>query len=233
VAVTFLLDFDNTLSDNDLARRRLTGTTERILGAAGSREFWATYERVRDEMGFVDFLGTLARFDERHPELGATLDRAVLDFPYGEVLYPDALATIAALWRVGTPVVLSDGDRTYQPLKISRSGVDDAVRGNVLVFPHKERDLDDVARLFPAERYVAVDDKAALLAGIKLHWGARVATVHVLQGKYSDDPYRGPAPDATVPSIGGLIGLVGTPDRLRLFLEGASIREGPHSAAGG
>lgn len=226
--VTFLLDFDNTLSDNDLARVQLTAATERILGADGSRDFWTTYERVRDEMGFVDFLGTLERFDARHPETAVALDRAVLDFPYAEVLYPDSLKTIAALWRVGTPVVLSDGDRTYQPLKISRSGVHDAVRGNVLVFPHKERDLDDVARLFPADRYVVVDDKAAILARVKLHWGERVATVHVLQGKYSDDPYDGPEPDATIAAIGDLVGLAGTPDALHVFLEGASIRDGSY-----
>jgi hypothetical protein len=228
VRVAFLLDFDNTLSDNDLARARLTVATERILGADGSRDFWTTYERVRDEIGFVDFLGTLARYDATHPETAAALDRAVLDLPYAEVLYRDALKAIAALWKVGIPVVLSDGDRTYQPLKISRSGVDEAVRGNVLVFPHKDRGLDDVARLFPADRYVAVDDKAAILARIKLHWGGRVATVHVLQGKYSDDPYDGPAPDATVAAIGDLVGLVGTPDALRVFLEGASIRGRSH-----
>jgi hypothetical protein len=228
VAVTFLLDFDNTLSDNDLARTRLTDATAKLLGSEGSRELWATYERVRDEMGFVDFLGTLAKFDAGHPDVDAALDRAVLDFPYREVLYPDTLRTIASLWRVGVPVVLSDGDRTYQPLKISRSGVHDAVRGNVLVFPHKERDLDDVARLFPADRYIAVDDKAAILARIKLHWHERVSTVHVLQGKYSDDPYDGPRPDASIAGIGDLVELVGTPEALRVFLEGASIRGGSH-----
>ena len=124
--------------------------------------------------------------------------------------------------------MLSDGDRTYQPLKISRAGIHEAVRGNVLVFPHKERDLDEVAMLFPAVRYVAVDDKAAILARIRLHWGERVATVHVLQGKYADDPYEGPAPDATIAGIGGLVELVGTREALRVFLEGASIRGGSH-----
>jgi FMN phosphatase YigB (HAD superfamily) len=228
VRVTFLLDFDNTLSDNDLARERLTRATLQMLGADASRDFWTTYERVRDEMGFVDFMGTLERFDAAHPEVAAVLDRAVLDFQYAEVLYPDSLRTLAALWRVGVPVVLSDGDRTYQPLKISRSGVHDAVRGNVLVFPHKEHYLDVVARLFPADRYVAVDDKAVTLARVKVHWGERVATVHVLQGKYSDDPYDGPRPDATIAAIGDLVGLAGTPDALRVLVEGASIRDRSH-----
>jgi hypothetical protein len=229
VRVIFLLDFDNTLSDNDLARQRLTQATLRILGPDGSRDFWTTYERVRDEMGFVDFLGTLDRFHAEHPDISDDpLDRAVLDFPYAEVRYPDTLRALAALWTVGTVVIFSDGDRTFQPLKIARAGVHEAARGNVLVFPHKERDLDDVLRLFPADRYVVVDDKAGILARIKLHWGERAATVHVLQGKYSDDPFDGPRPDATIAAIGHLVGLAGTPDALRVLLEGASIRDGSH-----
>jgi hypothetical protein len=129
---------------------------------------------------------------------------------------------LEALWRVGTPVVLSDGDPVFQPLKIARAGVDQAVRGNVLVFRHKEEHLADVARLFPADRYVAVDDKAAILGRIKLHWQDRVRTVHVLQGKYADDTYDGPRPDAVIERIGDLVPLVGTPDSLRVFLEEAT-----------
>lgn len=223
--VVFLLDFDNTLSDNDLARERLAAATLKILGPDLSRDLWMTYERVRDALGFVDFPGTLGRFHAEHPEVpDDPIDRVVLDFPYAEVRYADTLHVLAALWRVGTVVVLSDGDRTFQPLKISRSGVYEAARGNVLVFPHKERDLDHVLRLFPADRYVAVDDKAAVLARIKMHWGERVRTVHVLQGKYADDPYSGPPPDATIARIGDLVGLVGTADALRAFTQGASIR---------
>ncbi|MDO8506401.1 MAG: haloacid dehalogenase-like hydrolase [Candidatus Limnocylindria bacterium] len=225
--VVFLLDVDNTLIDNDRVRERLAAATERILGPSLSAAYWGVYEEVRTELGYVDSLETLERFHARHPGVpSGPLDRAILDFPYPEARYPEALEVLRALGHVGTAVVLSDGDPVFQPLKIHRAGVADAVSGNVLVFTHKDEHLDDVARLFPAERYVAVDDKAKVLARIKRHWSARVSTVHVLQGKYADDPYEGPPPDAVISRIGDLIGLMGTPEALRVFLQDARIRPG-------
>lgn len=222
MAVVFLLDVDNTLIDNDRARERLTADVDDLLGPQRAKNLWTIYEEVRADLGYVDSLETLARFRAQAPDapVGA-LDRLVLDFPYAEVRYEATLGVLATLRSVGTPVVLSDGDPVFQPLKIARAGIDAAVAGNVLVFTHKEDRLDDVARLFPATRYVAVDDKAGLLARIKRHWGAKVGTVHVLQGKYADDPYDGPAPDAAIASIGDLGALVGTADRLRVLLEKA------------
>ena len=224
MAVVFLLDLDNTLCDNDLARERLAAATARVLGPDISADYWRMYESVRDERGFVDFLETGRRFHREHPGVPLEpIDGAIFDFPYAEVRYPEALAVIARLRRVGIVAILSDGDPVFQPLKVARAGVTDAVSGNVLVYAHKEEHLDDVARLFPADRYVAVDDKAGVLARIKELWGERVGTVHVLQGKYADDPFEGPRPDAVIARIGDLPGLVGTADALRLFLEDASM----------
>ena len=222
----FLLDLDNTLIDNDGARAELWRRTDRVLGSDRSKQFWELYERVRHELGYVDYLVTLTRWHALHPETSDDLDRLILDLPYEPFRFPASLDVIAALWRTGTPVVLSDGDPTFQPLKVARSGIATAVRGNVLVFEHKEQHLEDIGRLFPADRYVAVDDKAEVLARIKTRWGERVSTVHVLQGKYSDDPYDGPRPDAVIKDIGGLEALVGRAEALRVFLEGASIRSG-------
>ena len=218
MAVAFLLDLDNTLIDNDLARDRLAEATARVLGEPLSRAYWDEYESVRAELGYVDTLATLARFHERHPGApGDPLDRAVLDFPYAEVRYPATLEVLKVLRFAGTAVVLSDGDPIFQPLKVARAGVSDAVGGNVLVFAHKDEHLADVARLFPAERYVAVDDKAGILARIKMHWGERVTTVHVLQGKYADDPSDGPPPDVVVRRIGDVPTLLGTSEGVPLF----------------
>jgi len=223
--VVFLLDVDNTLIDNDRARTELAAATTRLLGTNGSMEYWRIYEAVREELGYVDSLETLARFHATHPDApGDSLDRAILDFDYAAVRYPDTLDVLTALRGTGIPVILSDGDPVFQPLKIGRAGLHDAVEHRVLVFMHKEQRLDDVARLFPAERYVAVDDKAGILARIKLHWRDRVRTVHVTQGKYADDAYEGPPPDAAIGGIGGLIQLAGTPDALRVLLQSASIR---------
>jgi beta-phosphoglucomutase-like phosphatase (HAD superfamily) len=211
MAVVFLLDLDNTLIDNDAVREQLNVGTRRLLGAALADRFWKIYEEVRDEYDYVDFLETLDRFHRvanDPPEQQRKLDRLILDFPYPEARYPATLDVLAALWRAGTPVVLSDGDPVFQPQKVFRSGVAEAVRGNVLVFPHKESSLDAVARLFPADAYVAVDDKAAILAALKTRWGARLTTVHVLQGKYADDAYTGPRPDHVLNGIAELKDLV-------------------------
>jgi FMN phosphatase YigB (HAD superfamily) len=211
MAVVFLLDLDNTLIDNDSVREQLNDGTRRLLGAELADRFWKIYEEVRDECDYVDFLETLDRFHHEadvSPEQERKLDRLILDFPYPEALYPATLDVLAALWKVGMPVVLSDGDPVFQPLKVFRSGVAEAVRGNVLVFPHKESCLDAVARLFPADKYVAVDDKAAILAALKTQWGARLTTVHVLQGKYADDAYTGPPPDNVLKGIAELMDLV-------------------------
>ena len=220
---TFLLDLDNTLIDNDLARDRLWAATKNVLGEPLSRAYWDVYEAVRAERGYVDTLETLDRFHTEHPDAPQdALDRAILDFPYAEVRYPATLEVLKALSLAGVPVVLSDGDPIFQPLKVARSGVADAVNGNVLVFAHKDAHLRDVARLFPAERYVAVDDKAGVLARVKMHWGERVTTVHVLQGKYADDPYEGPPPDLVIQRIGDLPAYVGTASGAPVFEHGGA-----------
>jgi hypothetical protein len=141
---------------------RVAPATARVLGDELSRAYWEDYEAVRAELGYVDTLATLERFHARHPDAGGeALDRAILDFPYAQVRYPATLEVLKALRLVGLPVVLSDGDPVFQPLKVARSGVADAVGGNVLVFTHKDAHLHDVQRLFPAEQYVAIDDKAS------------------------------------------------------------------------
>ena len=41
-------------------------------------------------------------------------------------------------------MILSDGDVVFQPRKVERSGLFEAVDGNVLIYVHKEHELDDV-----------------------------------------------------------------------------------------
>ena len=48
--------------------------------------------------------------------------------------------------RSGQPVVLSDGDIVFQPRKIQRSGIWDAVEGRVMIYLHKEKVLDHMQR---------------------------------------------------------------------------------------
>jgi hypothetical protein len=47
----------------------------------------------------------------------------------------------------------------------------------VLIYIHKEKELDDIERRYPAEHYVLVDDKPRILTVVKKVWGDRVTTV--------------------------------------------------------
>jgi len=60
---------------------------------------------------------------------------------------------------MGAVVILSDGDAVFQPRKVERSGLRRAFGGHVLIYIHKEEDLDDVARLYPSKHYMMIDDK--------------------------------------------------------------------------
>ncbi len=207
MATVFLIDVDNTLLDNDRAKADVARAIRELVGPDRAARFWSLYEEVRDECGVVDYPETLRRFRRAFPEESrlTDVDRTVLDVAFERYLYPRALDVIAHLWRLGEPAILSDGDRVYQPMKIERSGVLLAVRGNVLVYEHKEDHLAEVQRRFPAEHYVHIDDKAALLARTRASLGDRVTTVHVRQGHYATEGASGAPPDVVVERIADVL----------------------------
>jgi hypothetical protein len=105
-------------------------------------------------------------------------------------------------------VILSDGDVVFQPHKVERSGLSDAVERNVLIYIHKERELDDVKQRYPAEHFVLVDDKLRILTAVKEIWGSRLTTVFPRQGHYAHDPQvlaNYPPADVTIDRIGDLL----------------------------
>jgi FMN phosphatase YigB (HAD superfamily) len=208
-ASVFLLDVDNTLLDNDRAKADLARAISQLVGPDRSARFWLLYEGVRNDFGVVDYPETLRRFRRAFREESrlADVDRAVLDVPYERYLYPRAQDVIALLWQRGEPAILSDGDGVYQPMKIARAGLLLAVRGNVLVYQHKEDHLAEVQRRFPAERYAHIDDRASLLARTKATLGDRVTTVHVRQGHYATEPPSGAPPDIVVERIADVLGI--------------------------
>ena len=206
MSVVFLIDVDNTLLDNDALKALCDRELRGVAGYDAARRFWAIYEEVRAAGGVIDYPATLVRFREERPDLaGPDLERVVMDPPFAQFVYPGAFAVIERMWRAGEPAILSDGDPEYQPRKIERSGLAEAVRGNVLVYAHKEEHVDAVLERFPADRYVQVDDKASLLATTKDRLGPRVTTVHVLQGHYAGDPPEGQPPDVVIGRIGDLV----------------------------
>jgi hypothetical protein len=96
----------------------------------------------------------------------------------------------------------------FQPRKIERAGLSDAVDGHVLIYIHKEEALDDVERRYPAGHYVLVDDKLRILTAVKRMWGRRVTTVFPRQGVYAHDSElvsAFPPADVTIERIGDLL----------------------------
>jgi FMN phosphatase YigB (HAD superfamily) len=188
--MVFLFDVDNTLLDNDRVHDDLDTYLVRVFGAESAQAYWAIYDDLRDRLGYADYLGAIQRFRlECGDEIRAQdLAAFMLEYDFAARLYPGALDGIRHLSRFGPCVVLSDGDVVLQPRKISVSGIADAVVGRVLIYVHKERMLEDVARRFPARHYVAIEDKLRVLDGMKQQWRDRLTTVFVRQGHYANDP---------------------------------------------
>jgi len=210
--VVFLLDCDNTLLDNDVVQEDLRMHLAREFGAPSRDRYWAIFEDLRRELGYADYLGALQRYrltDQSDPRL-LLMSSYLVDYPFGDRLYPGALDVLRYLRLRGPTVILSDGDAVFQPRKIQRSGLWAAVDGRVLIYIHKEAMLDAVAARYPARRYVMVDDKLRILAAIKQVWGDRVTTVFPRQGRYARDPdilAAYPPADVTVERIGELLAL--------------------------
>jgi FMN phosphatase YigB (HAD superfamily) len=209
--VVFLLDVDNTLLDNDEIERDLRRHLTAAFGAERQARYWEIFEDLRAELGYADYLGALQRYrvlNLRDPQLLA-VSLFLVDYPFADRLYPSALDVVGRLRTVGVPVILSDGDVVFQPRKVARSGLWDAVAGHVLIYIHKEQMLDDVEQRYPARHYVMVDDKLRILTAMKKVWGGRLTTVFARQGHYAHDPQTVaayPAPDVTVDRIGDLLG---------------------------
>ncbi|TAN07643.1 MAG: HAD family hydrolase [Rhodanobacteraceae bacterium] len=189
-SMVFLFDVDNTLLDNDRVHDDLGRHIVEEFGADAAGTYWGIYEDLRQKLGYADYLGAIQLFRlECADEVRAQgLAAFLLDYPFAAHLYPGALDAIAHLSTLGTCVVLSDGDVVLQPRKIAASGIAAAVAQRVLIYVHKERMLDDVARRFPAARYVMVEDKLRVLDGMKRKWRERLTTVFVRQGHYANDP---------------------------------------------
>ena len=207
--VIFLLDVDNTLLDNDRFAQDLGDRLESSFGAAERARYWEIFARRREALGLADYLGALQDFRiglDDHPQLLEMSD-FLLEYPFASRLFPQALEAIAHVRTFALPVVLSDGDIVFQPRKIHRSGIWTAAEGRVLIYLHKEKVLDHMQQRYPARHYVMVDDKANLLAAMKLVLGARLTTVFVHQGHYAraaESKSAQPAPDLTIERIGDL-----------------------------
>ena len=210
----FLLDVDNTLLDNDQVIMDLRAHLARHLGSASANRYWAIFEALRSEIGYADYLGALQRYrldakdGQGDDPCLLQMSSFLIDYPFAQRLYPHALDVIERLSTFGRVVILSDGDVVFQPRKVQRSGLWQAVAGRVLIYIHKEQMLDAVQRHYPARHYVMVDDKLRVLAAMKQVMQHRLTTVFPRQGHYALDPAvvaAYPTADFSIERIGDLL----------------------------
>src|SRR6201987_3328737 len=208
--LVLLFDVDNTLIDNDRVQAHLSEHLEQTYGRATRDRYWQIFEDLRSELGYADYLGALERYrveDLHRPEV-LRMSNWLVDYPFADRLYPGALEAVKHVQQWGPAVILSDGDAVFQPRKVERSGLWRAVDNRVLIYIHKECELEYVERLYPANHYVLIDDKLHILAAVKKIWGERVTTVFPKQGHYALDPQalaEYPAADIALARIADLM----------------------------
>ena len=225
--VVFLLDVDNTLIDNDAIQQDLKDHLQQTYGRDARDRYWRILEQLFAELGYRDYLGALQRFRAEHPKEVELLAMSsyLINYPFADRLFLSVFEVLKRLGGFGATVILSDGDVVFQPHKVERAGLSDAVDGRVLIYIHKEEALDDVERRFPAEHYVLIDDKPRILAAIKSFWGNRVTTVFPRQGMYAHDPQvvaAFPPADIAIEHIGDLLNF--DLPRLAATAHGATVK---------
>jgi FMN phosphatase YigB (HAD superfamily) len=208
--IVFLFDVDNTLLDNDRVIEDLRSYLQREVGPEKGGRYWSIFEELRAAHGFADYLGALQRYRSEYPHEMHLLavSRYLIDYPFANRLFPNSMDALQHVRRWGQVALLTDGDVVFQPRKVERSGLHEAVKGRVLIYVHKETELEDVAARYPADHYVVVDDKLHILTAIKKIWGTRVTTVFARQGHYARDPKilsRCPPADISIDRIGDLL----------------------------
>ena len=207
--VVVLVDVDNTLLDNDRVKDELEGYLEQEVGAEPARHYFEIFQQLRQELGYTDYLGALQRFRLEYPqEPGVlTVSSFLVNYPFANRLFPGALDVLEYLNGLGPTVIFTDGDVVFQPRKIERAGLSEAVEGRVLIYIHKEHELEATALRFPAEHYLFIDDKVRMLTAVKQQWGAQVTTIFAQQGHYARAPEVAdfPKPDVSVARIGELL----------------------------
>src|SRR3954452_20484042 len=159
-SIVYLLDVDNTLLDSDRVVSDLMRHLDQTVGHESEQQYWAIFDRLRAELGYADYLGALQAYRADHPRDLNILKASsfLINYPFANRLFPNSLDVVDRLKLWGPAVILTDGDVVLQPRKIERSGLQEAVDGHVLIYVHKELELDDVRVRFPADHYVIVDD---------------------------------------------------------------------------
>ncbi len=190
--LTFWIDVDNTLLNNDAVKQSLDEHLRVAVGPTLTELFWELYEQVRHEKEVIDIPLTLQRWREQiaASEMDDNTYQHILsifeNFPFFQYLYPHVLETLQYLNTLGTTVIVSDGDLVFQAEKIFNSNLADAVEGRVLLYVHKQQHIDEILSRYSADHYVMIDDKPQILADMEATLHDLLTTVFVRQGKYAN-----------------------------------------------
>lgn len=203
-----LCDVDNTLLNDNRIVSDLCDFLLDKLGEQGAKQYWTHFEALSQSLGYADYLGALQRARDEHPhEMHfIAITNFLLTYPFSERLFPRALDVIdhVACWAL--PVIVSDGDVVLQPIKLHRAGLARKVQDRVLVYIHKEKELDDIMQRYPATHYVFVEDNLSILSSVKREWGQRVTTIHIRpHGHPPDEGRTALQPDITLNDIGDML----------------------------
>src|SRR6266550_392096 len=127
--MVFLFDVDNTLLDNDRVTADLKKHLEREVGPERAQHYWTIFEQLRAELGYADYLGALQRYRREYPhDLHLlTVSRFLVNYPFANRLYPNSLDAIEHVKAWGPAALLSAGDVVFQPRKVDRSRLFEAV----------------------------------------------------------------------------------------------------------
>ena len=209
-SVIFLVDVDETLLHTDAFDRDLGDELEGRFGAECRDRYRAIEKGLFAALGYRDYLEAFQRYRFENPEDQRlrSMSSYVLDYPFAKRLYPGALDVLRRLRGWGQTVILTDGDIILQPRKVEQTGIATAVDDHVLLYIHKEKNIPDIERRYPAKHYVLVDDKLRILTAFKRAWSERVTTVFPRQGSYANDPAllaKYPPADVTVEKISHLL----------------------------
>ena len=115
--LTYLLDVDNTLLDNDAVIEDLRKHLVSAFGAECEQRYWEIFEELRRELGYADYLGALQRYRVERPREPHLLQISLylLHYPFAERVYPRAFDVIRRLRESGAVAILTDGDVVFQP----------------------------------------------------------------------------------------------------------------------
>ena len=132
----------------------------------------------------------------------------LVDYPFANRLFPGSLDVLKRFQVWGPTVILSDGDVVFQPRKVERSGIREAVERPRAHLRPQGAGAGRRRTALPRRALRARGRQAEILTAVKRAWGDRVTTVFPRQGKFAHDPKAQatcPPPDLTVNRIDELL----------------------------